>query len=298
MSLPQSLTVVGSQSLFRHFLPSSGDFFKSAQFLWAAPNNAQEVSAALADGGTLAILVNPEDYDAAVIPDRMDNTLLWFMRPLSLKGKTFLRDAPNLRRAEEKLAQNRQHFIEQISWWDGIRIVVSDWSSYAFCMSRSLPAALSAPPVSDSLFSNLQPDFSTIALWNPGEVSSFSSFFSKGLPPLPILTTSGSESNVTDKPGVAILLDEGISGSFHYEAAVSFSLGQALVSPYIMTRWGFEPGIDFLEYSTPDELDLIVNHLMRNKGSLKLMGFRARQKAWNLRASAVLGRLFGVWGII
>ncbi|HYI80959.1 MAG TPA: hypothetical protein VEW67_08885 [Thermoleophilaceae bacterium] len=112
--------------------------------------------------------------------------------------------------------------------------------------------------------------------------------------PLPVADDLFSDSQRLSAEGdsaVAVNFDdEGGPASLH-QALVALARGQLLVSEPLLPSRGLEPGIDYVEARTPDEVRAVVENAARSPGAFERMRLRGRRKAELFRSSRVVARL-------
>jgi hypothetical protein len=79
--------------------------------------------------------------------------------------------------------------------------------------------------------------------------------------------------------------------TFENRVPMHLAAGHLVVSEPLSPLHGLEPGIDFLEAATPDQLTLILGQLARFPGLHQRVRLRGRRKAEHFRASRVYARL-------
>lgn len=287
--------IVGSRSIFQLFLPPVGTCFQSSEFLHISPLDAASAFAGLAGDGTMTIVVNPDDYTAQEINSIPAPLGLWFLRRLAIDAETRLSAAPRLAAQEEESLQTRRNFLALLRLDDVQLLVVSDQESHDYCAENAIQAVLSPPPVRDGLGVAGRP--SGLA----GKISSFVNrndysrvFLDGGRWALSSVEMhDGFDHDMFLATTHAVVVGESIANSLPYETAVSLSVGHTVLSGPLGPRWGLEPGLDYIEYSTPEELYRIVEHTVRNPSSTQLMATRGRSKSEVFRASSIFARLIG-----
>ena len=132
-----------------------------------------------------------------------------------------------------------------------------------------------------------------ISVWTQGEPTQYLRKFLEELPPQ-VVVGEGVLLSETEAPKVPthwVVPQDTLTQSFPYEAAMAVVAGQTMISEVLSPRWGLEPGLDYLEYSTPEELRRIVEHSLRYSWSTQLMAWRGKLKSTIFLASQVYPRL-------
>jgi len=293
MSLPQHLRVIGSRRIFQFFLPPARDIFPSSEFLLVEPGQAESTMGNLPDDDSLTIVVDPDDYEADALASLRGVVWLWFLGPLCQENRTRTAVAPRLGRAAEESLLKRRNYLEVVFASRALSVVVSDAESYEYCVRQGYDVRLSPPPVSDVVSDFAAADEPTISVLTRHELTEYTRQYLDVLPTEVILAEEGSlfETESPQIPSHWVVLQETLTSCFPYEAAIAVTAGQTLISEALSPRWGLEAGLDYFEYSTPEELRRVVEHLVRYPYSTHLMSWRGRVKSLNFSASRVYRRL-------
>ena len=294
MSVPQNLRVIGSRRILQFFLPPAGDLFPSSEFLFVEPGQAGSTMGNLPDDDSLTIVVDPDDYEPDVVASLRGVVWLWFLRPLSQVNGTRASVAPRLAGAAEEILLGRRNYLERVFANRALTIVVSDAKSYEYSVRQGFDVRLSPPPVSDVVSGFAANREATISVLTRQERTEYTRQYLDVLPSQVSLAEAGSLFE-TDSPRIPshwVVLQETLTSCFPYEAAIALVAGQTLISEALSPRWGLEPGLDYIEYSTPEELHRIVEHLARYPHSTQLMSGRGKAKSQSFIASQVYSRLF------
>ena len=176
-------------------------------------------------------------------------------------------------------------------------VIVPDEASFDYCHQQDLRVILSPPPVSDAATLLKSSDPVMLATWINKEPSSYTRLFVEGLPAL-VQRFEGDLMMKTNStwPSHLIITHDSPGKSLPYEAAIFFRAGATLVTGPLWPRWGLEAGLDYLEYSTPEELRRIVHHLVRYPKSTQLMARRGAQKSVLFNATGVYQRILAQVG--
>lgn len=283
------LRVIGTRGVYRYFLPGTDVHFSHAEFYRVPPRNAELFFARPPKRWGLSIVVNPFDYALGALNALRGPTLFWILNSLCSAPDRVPSEAPHLFAEAKELAEARLSFVEKLARQAGGSFVVSDPASLDQLTARGIEAVLSPPPVADSVgdvtrhsrmrreFFSTEPNskFSRM-IWN--EVESFSE---------PISIAILDEDRDWPSSQFFISVSSSVLAEFSYEAAISLVAGQTLISGKMRPLWGFEPGIDFIEYSTPAELAHVLLHLERWPRSTDLMRYRGNHKSSAIYASQV-----------
>lgn len=294
MSVPQHLRVIGSRRIFQFFLPPAGDLFPSSEFLFVEPGQAASTMGNFPDDDSLTIVVDPDDYEADALASLRGVVWLWFLRPLFQVSGARTQVAPRLVRAAEESLLRRRNYLARVLGNRALSVVVSDAESYEYCVRQGYDVHLGPPPVSDSVSAIALTTEATISVLTRHELTGYTRQFLEVLPAQVILTEEGSffETESPQIPSHWVVLQETLTSCFPYEAAIAVVAGQTLISEALSPRWGLEAGLDYIEYSTPEELCRIVEHLVRYPHSTHLMSWRGKVKSQTFIASQVYSRLF------
>ena len=90
---------------------------------------------------------------------------------------------------------------------------------------------------------------------------------------------------------MALNLHENGAPAFEHRAAVALAAGCVLVSETLTPAHGLEPGLDYLEGRTLDDLYLGVENAASAPAAFRRMRLRGRAKAERFRASTLLERV-------
>jgi hypothetical protein len=96
---------------------------------------------------------------------------------------------------------------------------------------------------------------------------------------------------VLDEHDVTINLHNEDYESFENRVCIHMAAGHLVISEPLNPRHGLEPGIDFIEIHSPDDLMEVLLPLQRWPGTHDRVRVRGRMKAEQYRASAVYPRL-------
>lgn len=290
------IRVIGSNSLYRYFLPQDGLLFSGASFHHIEPQQGARAIRFLPKQAALSIIVDPFDYGVRALGEIEGPTISWCLNPLAVSSDLLLSEAPRLYERAKARAADRLRVVSELALAIDTFFVVSDEASQFALSTLGIESVISPPPVSEDVIRRVWPNdgdskFATMsdtkeyapAIWAALEAVSGLDFLEKIQLAEP----------ATSSPFFVIAGDLAVP-IFPYEAAVSLVAGQTLLSPKLMPSWGLEAGIDYLQYSSPDELAFMMLHLERWSQSTGLMRHRAHQKAQHFAASRVLSKVLRV----
>ena len=248
----------------------------------------------LRDDDSLTIVVDPDDYGADALASLRGDVWLWFLRPLFQVNETRTSVAPLLARAAEESLIRRRNYLGGAFANRALSVVVSDTESYEYCVRQGYDVRLSPPPVSDVVSAFAATAEASISVLTRHELTEYTRQYLNVLPTQVTLTEVGSlfETETPQIPSHWVVLQETLTSLLPYEAAIAVVSGQTLISEALSPRWGLEAGLDYIEYSTPEELRRIVEHLVRYPHSTHLMARRGKAKSQSFLASQVYRRLF------
>ncbi len=258
-------------------------------FDFRGPNWASE-SPVVGDSTTLSFVVQPHEFDEfGRLPD---NQIWWFLDSLANHSLRDLESAGNLRdHAEHSLKIRRSCF--QMKSVTPLLVVVPNELSAKWVESIGVEALVLPPPVNDSLYGLRSAGNS--AILNLGPPSVYADLFLETLHEGVVTTLdledadSAVEQLASYSAGLGIGPDAG--GGFPYQAAVHLAAGHALLAQRLFPLHGLESGIDYLDFTSPEELFHVIEYLKRSPEALHLMRFRGQQKAAYFRGSSVWPRV-------
>ncbi len=295
MAALNSLRIIGPHPHFRYFLPPRDFSLWTSQFLYVARETAAQTFAQIPPDGGVTVIVQPDAYSLKDLDALQAPKWLWFLGRFAPGGMVSADEAPvSMRQAEEEIAA-RLRFLGELDATQVSLVVVSDEESRRQLSATSHNVVLSPPPVMDDL--SIIPE--TLGqkpqiIFAP-EKSMYATRFMNRVNEL---ESTGEQLvravSLNPRPPLAtVVIGSGVIPSFPYSAAVSVMAGIALFTNKIQPTWGLEPGIDYFEVSSPDELFFSLEAFVKGPEKLKLMTHRARAKASVFRSSTVWESLIG-----
>ena len=289
----QNLRIFGSRQVHRNFLPSDNSIFRTSSFSQVfGQEQANEVLSSLRKD-ELGVLVDPLDFDFRAIPPSGGSIWLWFLEPIVDVHSADSIGNPRLSAVEAAGLERKVCLLEQTDWSGAVGFIVSDPASQEFMSSKGISTVLSPPPVSDAIQGmslKSSSDFSFFSGDSWGDLARSYAEARNKVSSSPEIRDI-SESINWPRSAFSVSFPQTFRTRFPYEAAVALFAGQALIAGSIEPLWGVEPGIDFLEFSSPEELAYILLHLWRWPTSVNLMRYRGLQKARAFKASDVYREL-------
>ena len=293
MSTPRRLRVIGPKKNYRFFLPPDGEFFQSSDFFFVAPGQALGKVSKLSDSDSLTVVISPDCYDVNELRTIMGRALFWYLEPVFKGNPSEWLEAPRLGAAASEILEKRCQHLSQLGPRDSSVVVVSDQDSFEYCSNTGHSVMISPPPVSDSLADQVLSSRATIAVWVPSPASNYVKEFLAQLPAgtNQLEALAKTEAGFLKVPSHWVVPRSTLLHSFPYEAAMALVAGQTLISETLRPRWGLEPGLDYIEFSTPEELGRIVQHISRYPEATRLLSWRGKSKSSLFSASEVYRRL-------
>jgi len=240
---------------------------------------------------TLTVVVNPDDYVLDALKPLSAPVWFWFLKKLSPPI-----DAPSgspLLFANALLEiQRRSSFLLSLVEQSSALIVVSDYESEEMCRAKGLPVVLSPPPVGSAPRRLQRDGRESASIAFLGDFASLSSYQRASYEDIIVGLKPGykSERFFLDSSHVVVAGDSIIRG-FPYGAALGFASGKTVISEPLTPHWGLEPGIDYIEFSTPEELEQILRHILRDSMLTKLMSERGWSKGRLFEAAPTFDRI-------
>ena len=295
MFIPRRLQIVSSQGVFEFALPFAGQLFEATQFFRVPGAEANDVFPTIGDAARLTIVINPDDYSVRELRSISGTVVLWFMRKMVSPPTSRFSDVEGLVAAGEEKIKSRKDFLhELICSPNNYRYVVSDCDTRDFLMTRSLQATISPPPINlVAVREKVRPNL-TSRILTASDGGDYSQVFLSSLPTDWASLDYGDKNWQESFFGASHVVDIGDSVFPHltYESTLSIAAGKTLISTALEPLWGLEPGLDFIEVATPEELSRVSETILRNPPFTRLMATRAAQKAKVFDSQRVMKRLF------
>jgi len=288
----RSVTVVSQDNLHALMVPKPSVLPFSTQFHnFTAYRDAGPRGPEAGLPGHLTVLVNPDRFSPEDMESISGPLVWWFIDPLGDLSDEDWGGFPHLgHHAATTLDTRRSIFDRAFKKPDAV--VVSDQQSREWVSQHQATVIISPPPVSDSIFRDTNSESSAICLGFIGEPSLFSALFLDqleiGVARVALPSSDVEEIGALLAPYSSMIAAGGSpQRGFPYEAAVCLALGIPLLSRPLAPLHGLEPGVDYLEYISPEELKHATNYIGRSPQALNLMAYRGRRKAEYFRASDV-----------
>lgn len=291
----QHVRIFSPQYLHKFMIPEAG--FLPFTFEFCGPGSDPDFSEN-DPPNTIDIVVQPHSRDPIYLRSRPNQQIWWFFDslsdsyPIELVGQRHLladADAALLQRQSAIL----QNAVELRS------VVVTDQDSCSWLRDRGFHSFVLPPPVNERLFeipTGHNPNILTL-----GSPTSYGKLFVEAIKPRVVNDASSQDQRVTlgylSEFSTGFSSDVDARGGFSYQSAVHLSAGHALITPTLRPPHGLEPGIDYFDVSSPEELHHTVEYLNRNPDVFHLMRYRGRQKAQYFRALVVWDQFFKKLGL-
>jgi len=176
------------------------------------------------------------------------------------------------------------------------RLIVSDVSSLETAARLGFQAVVSPPAISDHLFSEPQRGKLAGKFLIEPDSNTYQEIFLKqlDLPERDIVLLRDTADFQKPTPSTfrfGLSLGRSLVREFPILAAAHLASGNALISEPLYPLHGLEPGIDYFEISSPNELFHLTRYLARNPHASTMTTYRGRRKADYFRASRVWGEI-------
>lgn len=293
MTVPKKLRVIGPHGVYRFFLPTNEKIFEFSEFVCVKPAQAKRCFEIIPDDGSLNVVVNPEEYGVEELSALRGPTWLWFLNRLGGVSESELHDAPRLASESVVSVRRRQEVLLEMQGQSARVIVVGDEGSYSHCRRLGWSVYLSPPPVQETVAGSVLGKEASFLISADMKSGPYARAFSEKPSLIGLQNASGVDWE-GEKPGLPthwVIIRSGIHSTLEYEALLGIVSGGVTIVPSMSPSWGLEPGLDFIEYSTPDELHWIVSHLRKSPHSVEIMRNRTRSKIYPFLSSNVFSRL-------
>lgn len=241
------------------------------------------------DPNATAIVVDPHRTtreQLALMPPRQ---VWWFLDPIGNLDSSLLARSPHLQDYAVNVLQERRACFSDVGAVPS-QVIVSDEGSASWVRGLGMSTLLTQPPVSDAVFLGVPEHSASIVTLRP--ISPHSALFFRQLEHK-LLTSVDDNAHgeglvrALKKFSLGLSIGASVQRGFPYEAAVHLAAGHALLSDRLEPLHGLEPGIDYFEFASPEEVFHIVSYLERSPQALHLMQHRGHSKAEYFRASLV-----------
>jgi len=294
MKAPQNLRVFGSRSIYQNFLPPKGELFSSCEFILADPAKAQQFFDEDCGENSITIVINPFEYSRQSVELLTGEVWLWFLRRVAEPELEVFGFPDRLGQQAREILESRQHFVRAIQMKQNWKVVVSDAASRDFCETLGVRAVLSPPPVRADARQHLAATRS-----HKADFLVFTDSSDYGRPFRAAISQwmrSGRARSQMDTGALllathSVVIGESVLPDFPYEVAISLALGKTVIAGALNPLWGLEPGIDLVEFSTPEELFHLLEMTSRFPQRTHLMARRGKMKAALFSSDLIFSRL-------
>ena len=281
------LIVVSTNALHRLMLPDDGTFPLSIYFYQV---------------GSQPYAFRPEDFALVIEPHLLSTQELqelpkgqawWFLSSLVEIPQEVSSITPHVyAHAIQSLETKRRVFLTAGA--QPFLVIAPDEPSSEWLANMGIENLLSQPAVSDKLFNCRKSSSSSILML--GSSSRYVDLFLKVVTAeIEVLTELPNEIAAArhhlERFSIGVNVGESFQKNFSFGAAVHLVAGHALISEALQPLHGLEPGIDYFEFSSPEELLHILNYVQERPRTLELMRSRGYAKASYFRASLVWPKL-------
>lgn len=260
-----------------------------------SPSDASEVLPNIGEDGFRTIVIDPDEYLFEDLRAISGDVLFWFMRRVIPPSETRFPDAPLLADwSAERLNSRREFLDELIASSNLTRVVFSDRDSRDFFVQQGGLGYLSPPPIDLSAIRDQAGRMIRGCILSATAEGVYSETFRSRIPEGYLRTSKNDGEGWVDEFFLAshfANLGESIFPGFTYEVALSLASGITLITTALEPLWGFEPGVDFIEISNPEEFFRVCEAIVRNPASTQLMALRAGQKAHIFDSEKVIQKL-------
>lgn len=247
---------------------------------------------------TIDIVVQPHSHNPIDLRSRPHQQIWWFFDSLSDSYPIELAGQRHLLADADAALRRRQSSVLQTAV-ELVSVVVPDEDSSSWLRERGFDSIVLPPPVNEKLFEVQAGDNPSILTL--GSPTPYGNLFVEAIKPRVVNNACSPDQQATleylSEFSTGFNSDADARGGFSYQSAVHLSAGHALITPTLRPSHGFEPGIDYFDVSSPEELHHTVEYLTRNPEVLHLMRYRGRQKARYFRALTVWDQLFKKLGL-
>ena len=288
-----AIRVIGSREIYRLFLPCAPGLFSQEDFFLVPPKGLRSALSQQIGDYSVTILVNPDDYGSADIEAVSDQIWLWYLRPCAMEADSSFDSAGRLHDFEANELILRKEFALQVGLLPNRLTIVSDPKSFEVLVESGVPTIMSPPPVSSAT--------NHLAVWRQAKgnfallhhETTVANLYLEALEQAKTwdLAEALSPCKNEGMPRYLIVLPENSLPTFQYGIAIGAVHRYRVLGPVVKTSWGLEPGLDYLQFSSPEELSWMVKHTVRYPNSTDLMASRMASKAGTFEPTKVIQRI-------
>ncbi len=239
----------------------------------------------------LSIVIEPSGVPPAQLARIPQPQIWWFVSPL--QNQTTENQTRGARIGEF----SRKWLAEYVRPLTAVRqspkplLIVGDTKSLEKANRTGFKAVVSPPAISDSVFHPASTPVRSAVFMTPPNPNVYQTLFTDRLS-VPVhdfspATFARSDAHVPSDLRFGISIGKSVLREFPILAAAHLAAGNALISEPLFPLHGLEPGIDYFEVTSPEELHHVSNYFEREPSAARLMAYRGRQKAEYFRASRV-----------
>ena len=292
-NVPVNLRVLSASKVHELLVPPAGGSFGTVDFVHLSPGNKSVGYSSSDPANTITLVVNPQNLLSLDFSPVGSRVWFWSLETLGNPDSTFALNAPRTNEFYTgEISKVRERFLQGLNENTEL-VIVPDGSSQAFLKSQGIASVISPPAVNDYLGRTRSKDSLNSGILSTVPTDAVSGEFLKAAENLVTVLNfedSSVEYQVTTASHV-VNLEDAQRAPFPLLAAASLYSGLPLITRALHPRWGYEPGIDYLQVSSPQELHHVLEKIATAPYTTQLMAFRARQKSSIFKASSIFERL-------
>jgi len=251
---------------------------------------------------SLRIVVDPSTIPGPLLESIPQPHVWWFVSPLHNKTTEKLTRGARIGEFSKHWLAHYVSPLKKSRPGPKPRLIVADTESHNIASSWGFEAVISPPAISDSAFFQTPALVKKARFLIPTNPNRYQKLFTDTIlvpaqESVDVEALLPSDSIDLHELTIGISVGESILRGFPILAAAHLAAGHGLISEPLFPLHGLEPGIDYFDVTSPEELQHVTNYVHRHPGVARLMAYRGRHKAEYFRASRVWPRILDDLGV-
>ncbi len=296
MSSPKQVCLnIYSSSIFHKLMvPPNGDRFASSHFVHMTPDVTKIGLSGdqQSQGMPISVIVEPSTIPREQLAQIPQPHIWWFLAPLQNETTRNHIKGSAIGKFSARWLSDYTRPLEDRGLAQRPLVIVSDVTSQDTVTKAGFEAIVSPPAVADVLFREPMSGGPGGKFFIPTAPNEYQEMFLSQLD-LPeervdaLQAPAQLEESASEVHGFGVSIGRSPLREFPVLAAAHLAVANCLISEPLFPLHGLEPGIDYFEITSPEELFHLTQYLDRNPDASRMMAYRGRRKADYFLASRV-----------